>query len=154
MRLSKNLILSEVTASNTAKREGIENIPNAWQKSCLSMIAQEVFQPLRNAFGVPIFVSSGFRSHKLNKAIGGSTTSQHTKGQALDLDAHKYGKISNRTIFEFIKDNLPFDQLIWEFGSAKEPAWIHVSYVSLEKNRCEILVAYKDDNMKTKYKRI
>ena len=166
MKLSKNLYLSEVTASNTAKREDIENTPNDWQIDYLKIIANEVFQPLRDAFGVPIYVSSGFRSTLLNKAIKGAyriirnmyvATSQHCKGQALDLDAHKYGKISNLTIFEYIKDNLPFDQLISEFPNEKgEPAWVHVSYVSLEKNRCEILVAYKitlkSGKKKTKYR--
>jgi hypothetical protein len=153
-QLSKNLTLSEVTASNTAKRQKIENIPNAWQKESLRTIANEIFQPLRDALGVPIFVSSGFRSIKLNRAIGGSSTSQHCKGQALDLDAHKYGKTTNKTIFEFIRDNLNFDQLIWEFGCDSEPSWIHVSYVSLEDNRCEVLKAYKDNTGRTKYKKI
>lgn len=143
MKLSKNLYLSEVTYSDTAKRDGIDNTPTAWQISRLSLIAQEIFQPLRDAFNVAIYVSSGFRSLLLNKAIKGAKNSQHTRAEALDLDADKYGKITNKQIFDYIKDNLPFDQLIWEFGTDKEPAWVHVSYKSLEKNRCQILVAYK-----------
>ena len=143
------------------KREGIENSPHAWQRRCLLILAQEVFQPLRDAFMVAIYVSSGFRSKALNRAIKGAyqvikgeyvATSQHCKGQALDLDAHKYGRISNKTIFEYIKDNLQFDQLIWEFGTLKEPAWVHVSYVNQDENRCEILVAYKDNQGETKYR--
>lgn len=154
MKLSNNLQLSEVTASNTAKRQGIDNTPNAWQKESLKTIANEIFQPLRDSLSTPIFVSSGFRSLRLNRAIGGAATSQHCKGQALDLDAHKYGSTTNKDIFEYIKDNLPFDQLIWEFGTDEEPDWVHVSFVSLEKNRCEILKAYKNKVGKTRYKKL
>lgn len=152
MKLSNNLSLSEVIASDTAKRLGIENTPNDTQIENLKIIANEIFQPLRDHFGVPIFVSSGFRSYKLNKAIGGSTTSQHGKGQALDLDADRFGAVTNSQIFHYIKDNLSFDQLIWESGNETEPAWVHVSYVSLEKNRCSTLIMYKNDLGKTKYK--
>lgn len=150
MNLSNNLKLSEVTLSDTAKRLGILNVPNETQLNCLKLIAENIFQPIREAFCVPIYVSSGFRSFKLNKAIGGSNKSQHSKGQALDLDADRYGLITNSQIFNFIKENLSFDQLIWEFGDEKEPDWVHVSYVSKEKNRGQILKAYKDRG--TKYK--
>jgi hypothetical protein len=152
MKLSRNLTLSEVTASDTAKRKGIENIPNAFQVNCLRTIAEKIFQPLRTALNTPIFISSGFRSRKLNIAIGGSSTSQHCKGEALDLDADRFGGVTNKDIFDFIKDNLCFDQLIWEAGTNKNPAWVHVSYVNDEVNRNKILVMYKDGVGRTKYK--
>jgi hypothetical protein len=153
MQLSKNLTLSEVIASETAKRKGIENIPNAWQKENLICLAEKIFQPLRDAFCVPIFVSSGFRSIKLNKSIGGSATSQHCKGEAFDLDADRYGQITNKQIFDFIKENLEFDQLISEFGTRENPDWIHVSYSKDKPNRRETLRAYKTADNKTLYKK-
>lgn len=152
MKLSKNLSLKEVTKSNEATRLGIDNNPTLEHVICLTQIALRVFQPLREHFGEPIFVSSGYRSPDLNEAIGGSTTSQHSKGQALDLDADIYdGKVDNADIFYYIKENLEFDQLIWEFGTTKNPNWVHVSYTETGKNRKQILVAEKENN-KTIYK--
>lgn len=154
MNLSKHLSLKEVIKSNTATRKGIDNTPTDEHLHNLKVLAEKIFEPIRNHFGVPIGVSSGYRSISLNKAIGGSKTSQHSKGEALDLDADIYGKITNKQIFDFIKDNLVFDELIWEFGDDNNPDWVHVSYTNdLRPNRKEILRA-KKVNGKTVYSRI
>ena len=143
MNLSKNLTLSEVTKSNTAINLGIKNEPNAEQLENLKTIANEVFQKIRDHFGVPIKVSSGFRSEALNKKVGGSKTSDHMKGCALDIDMDGIpGNVTNRDIFNYIKNNLVFRQLIWEFGNANNPDWVHVSYVKGD-NKKEILKAIK-----------
>tara|TARA_R110000782_G_C14622063_1_gene393381 strand:- start:73 stop:534 length:462 start_codon:yes stop_codon:yes gene_type:complete len=144
MKLSKNLTLKEVTKSNTANRLGIDNTPEEFDIKNLKAIAEEVFQPLRDHFGVPLFVSSGFRSKKLNKAIGGSKYSQHMVGEALDIDADVYGSVTNRELFRFIKENLIFDQLIWEFGDDDTPDWVHVSYKEKGQNRKQVKRAYRD----------
>jgi zinc D-Ala-D-Ala carboxypeptidase len=144
MKLSKNLSLREVVRSTTAKRLGLKNEPDTPQITNLKLLANHVFQPLRDNFEVPIYVSSGYRSTKLNNAIGGSSTSQHCQGRALDLDADVFGKISNAEIFHYIKDCLDFDQLIWEFGDDTNPDWVHVSYTSPTENRGRVLKAYKD----------
>lgn len=150
MQLSEHLTLAEVTKSQTATRLGIDNDPDAHQLAALKAVAENIFEPLRNHFGVPIGISSGLRSKALNKAIGGSTRSQHCHGQALDIDADIYGGINNRNIFRFIQNNLDFDQLIWEFGSDNNPAWVHVSFVDDGTNRGQTLRAIKE-NGKTKY---
>ena len=153
MKLSKNLSLKEAVRSITAQRLGIKNEPDDPQVTNLKLIAKHVFQPLRDNAGVPIFVSSGYRSKELNSAIGGSPTSQHCQGRALDLDADVYGKISNADIFFYIKDCLDFDQLIWEFGDSENPSWVHVSYNSPTENRGRVMKAYKDpDYPGTTYK--
>jgi zinc D-Ala-D-Ala carboxypeptidase len=144
MKLSKNLTLKEVTKSDTANRLGIDNTPEDFDIKNLRAIAEEVFQPLRDHFGVPLFVSSGFRSKKLNKAIGGSKYSQHMVGEALDIDADVYGSVTNRELFMFIKENLIFDQLIWEFGDDDTPDWVHVSYKEKGQNRKQVKRAYRD----------
>lgn len=145
MQLSKNLSLKEATKSNTASRLGIKNEPEQWEINNLRAVAENVFQPLRDHFGVPIGVSSGYRSKKLNKAIGGSKYSQHMIGEALDLDADIYGRITNADIFNYIKDNLEWDQMIWEFGDDEEPNWVHVSYKEAGRNRKQIKRAYRDE---------
>ena len=147
--VSKNITYKEATHSTTAKRLGIDNTPNAEQFSNMVYVAENVFQPIREHFGTPIYVSSFFRSDGLNKAIKGSINSTHKKGEAMDLDADVYGGVTNAQIFNYIKDNLEFDQLIWEFGTDEEPAWVHVS-LSKRNNRNQILRAYKVDG-KTKY---
>ena len=151
MNLSKNLSLAEVTKSLTAKRLGIDNTPDEWTTENLRQLAINVFQPLRSAFGTPIYVSSGYRSAELNTAIGGSRRSQHVEGRALDLDADVYGGCSNAQIFNWIKENVDFDQLIWEFGDSDNPDWVHVSYVYDGINRKRCLKACRDDNGKTYY---
>tara|TARA_R100001510_G_C7653148_1_gene211182 strand:- start:1166 stop:1633 length:468 start_codon:yes stop_codon:yes gene_type:complete len=150
MQLSKNLSLAEVTKSATAKRRGISNEPTIEHLENLRAISKDIFQRIRDEFMCPIFISSGYRSIELNKAIGGSLTSQHSKGEALDLDADVYGVITNADIFHFIEDRLPFDQLIWEFGTDENPDWVHVSYKRNGKNRHQILKAVRVDG-KTKY---
>lgn len=152
MRLSENLTLQEVIKSNTAIKNGIDNNPTDEHLDNLVDIAEKVFQPLRDHFGVPIAVTSGYRSEELNRRIGGSLTSQHSKGQALDLDADVFGGVTNSEIFDYILNNLEFDQLINEFPKGNEPSWVHVSY-NREGNRGQVLVARKV-NGKTQYSRL
>ena len=142
MKLSMNLSLSEVLVSQTAKRLQISNEPTKEHLNNLKQIANNIFQPLRDGLGYPIYVSSGYRSEALNKAIKGSSkTSQHMKGQALDLDADVYKGVTNKDIFLFIRDNLDFDQLIWEYGTINSPAWVHVSFFE-GKNRGKVMRCY------------
>lgn len=155
MKLSKNLSLSECTKSNTANRLGINNTPDdEWIVENLKGIAEEVFQPIRNAFKCPIYVSSGYRSEELNRAIGGSIRSQHVQGRALDLDADVFGGCTNGEIFQYILNNLTFDQLIWEFGDQDNPDWVHVSYVRDGVNRGRCLKACRDEKGKVYYEPI
>jgi len=153
MKLSKNLSLSEITKSNTAIRKGISNNPTHGHLDNLVKLAANIFQPIREALGVPIGISSGYRSKELNNIIGGSSYSQHCKGEALDLDADIYGGCTNAEIFNFIKDNLVFDQLIWEFGNDEQPNWVHVSYTDEDTNRMMVLKATRVNN-RTKYTRL
>jgi len=148
--ISKHISDKEGVYSNTAIRRGIDNKPNEDQLKCMELLANEVFEPLRNYVAKPIKINSFFRSPDLNTAIGGSKTSQHCKGQAIDID-DTFGHMSNAQMYHWIKDNLDFDQMIWEFGDDNNPNWVHVSYVSPEKNRNRCLKAYKE-NKKTKYK--
>ena len=129
---------------------GSVNIPNDDQLHFMEIIAEKIFEPLRVYVGGPIKITSFFRCPELNTAIGGSKTSQHCKGQAMDID-DVFGYKTNAEMYHYIKENLNFDQLIWEFGDDENPAWVHVSYVSDEKNRNRCLKAYKEDG-KTKYK--
>ena len=147
--ISKHISNKEGVYSATALRSGIDNTPNEEQLSNMKLIAEKIFEPLREYVGGPIKINSFFRSSKLNKAIGGSTTSQHCKGQAMDID-DTFGYKTNANMYKFIKEHLNFDQMIWEFGDDDNPNWVHVSYVSPEKNRNRCLKAYKDKG-KTKY---
>lgn len=140
--------MKEALRSNTAQRLGINNMPDNETLVTMQVTAQHIFEPLRNHFNEPIYISSFYRSPELNKAIGGSTNSQHCKGEAIDID-DVYSKASNADFFNYIKDKLEFDQLIWEFGDDENPAWVHVSY-NLGKNRMRILKAIKE-NGRTKY---
>jgi len=150
MIISDHITYAEAIHSNTAKRKRIDNTPNPTQVEAMKLTAQEVFEPLREWVGGPIKVNSFFRSVALNEAIRGVASSQHCKGQAIDLD-DVYGRKSNAEMFHWIKENLCFDQLIWEFGTDMNPNWIHVSFVSKEENRNRCLKAYKEHG-KTKYK--
>lgn len=150
MSISKHISYKEGVYSRTATRLGIKNNPNAEQMENMITIAEEVFEPLRAYVGGPIKINSFFRSPELNKAIGGSTKSQHCHGQAIDLD-DTFGRCNNAEMYEFIKKYLDFDQIIWEFGNDENPDWVHVSYVSPNQNRKRCLQAYKE-NGKTKYK--
>jgi len=147
--ISKHISYKEGVYSRTALRRGIKNNPNAEQMENMITIAEEVFEPLRIWVGGPIKINSFFRSTELNKAIGGSGKSQHCHGQAIDID-DTFGKMSNAEMYEFIKENLDFDQIIWEFGDDDNPDWVHVSYVSAEENRKRCLKAYKEKG-KTRY---
>jgi hypothetical protein len=140
--LTDHISMKEATFSVTAERTLIPNEPNSSQLDAMLLVAEHVFEPLREHFGVPIGVTSFFRSSELNAYLRGSKTSQHCKGEAMDVDADVYGKITNRDIFMYIWKNLDFDQLIWEFGTKDEPAWIHVSFKA-EGNRKQILRATK-----------
>ena len=148
--VSKHISLKEATKSNTAERLGIDNFPDSDALINMQALAENVFEPLREFVGSPIYVSSFYRSKELNTAIGGSKNSQHCKGQAIDID-DIYSVATNAEMFKYIKSNLNFDQLIWEFGDDNNPSWIHVSYVSKESNRNRILKATKE-NGKTTYK--
>lgn len=147
MKLSTHLDLSEVIRSDSAKRNGISNMPTEEHIANFKLLAENIFEPIREHFGVPIRISSGYRSKELNAKIGGSATSQHCKGQAIDID-NDGTSITNKEIFDYIKDNLPFDQLIWEFGNEDNCDWVHVSYVP--NGRKQILKAFKM-NGATKY---
>lgn len=148
-KISKHISYKEGTHSNTAMRRGLDNIPNASQLKCMKDIAEGLFEPLREWVGGPIKITSMFRGEPVNTAIGGSKYSQHMKGQALDLD-DTFGHKTNAEMYHYIKDNLDFDQLIWEFGDDKNPNWIHVSYVTHRENRKKLTVAFKK-NGRTAY---
>ncbi len=150
--ISKHITYKEATRSVTALRLGIKNVPNEYELQNMELIAEKVFEPLRRAVNGPIKINSFFRCEELNKAIGGSSKSQHCQGRAIDID-DVYGYVSNSYMYYYIKDNLDFDQLIWEFGTDTEPDWVHVSYVDSDSNRKRCLLAYKE-NGKTKYKDI
>ena len=130
--ISKHISYKEGIYSRTALRLNIKNEPNKEQLKNMKLLAEKVFEPLRIEVGGPIKVNSFFRSPELNKAIGGSSKSQHCHGQAIDLD-DTFGHMSNAQMYYFIKSELDFDQMIWEFGDNKNPNWVHVSYVSPEK---------------------
>ncbi len=151
--ISKNITYAEAIHSNTAKRRCIDNTPNPTQVENMKLLAEKVFEPLREWTGGPIKVNSFFRSPELNTAIGGVASSQHCKGQAIDID-DVYGKKTNADMYHWIQCNLNYDQMIWEFGTDMNPNWVHISYVSEEDNRNRCLKAYKDEYNKTKYKTI
>jgi zinc D-Ala-D-Ala carboxypeptidase len=151
MQLSEHLSLAEVTKSDTAKRRGVSNMPTEAHIANFKLLAENIFEPIRNHFGKPIFISSGYRSAELNKAIGGAASSQHCQGEAIDIDMDgRPGGVTNKMVFDFIKDNLNFDQLIWEFGTTTNPDWVHVSYESTGKQRKQILRAVRNGS-KTSY---
>jgi hypothetical protein len=149
-KISKHITYAEAIHSNTAKRKGVDNTPSETQVEAMKTLAKNIFEPLRKYVGGPIKVNSFFRSVPLNEAIGGVSSSQHCKGQAMDID-DVYGYKSNAEMYNWIKDNLNYDQMIWEFGTDMQPNWVHVSYVSEEKNRNKCLKAYKEYG-RTKYK--
>lgn len=141
-KISKYVTYSEVTKSNQATALKLANIPNATQLNNLRLVCSNVFDKVREHFGKPIGISSGFRSVELNAKIGGSKTSQHCEGKALDIDGDIFGGINNKELFLYIKENCIFDQLIWEFGSENAPDWVHVSF-NEGKNRGQVLRALK-----------
>ena len=149
-KISKYISFAEATKSETAKRLDIKNTPTEEHLENMMLVAEKVFEPLREYAGHPIGVNSFYRSPELNKAIKGSSRSSHMIGAAIDLNS--LGDKSNKELFDFIMENLTFDQLIWEFGSDKNPAWIHISYIGEEDNRNEVLKAKRNSNHNTYYK--
>ena len=147
--ISEHISYKEGVHSNTAIRRGIENDPNDEQLANMELVAEKIFEPLREWVNGPIKINSFFRSVKLNKAIGGSSKSQHCHGQAIDID-DTYKVVANSDMYNYIKNNLDFDQLIWEFGDDDNPNWVHVSYVSKEDNRNRCLKAYREQG-RSKY---
>ena len=153
--ISKHITYNEAIHSNTAKRLGIDNVPDAKQIENMKALADNIFEPLRLWVGGPVKVNSFFRSEKLNKAIRGVSSSQHLclNGAAIDID-DVYGYKTNKEMFEWIKLNCNYDQLIHEFGEPYpngNPSWVHVSYIDGKKNRNRCLVAEKEFG-KTVYK--
>jgi len=143
-KISKHITLSEATQSFMAIRKGIDNTPSEYELTNMVGVAENIFEPLRKWVGGPIKINSFYRSEELNKAIGGSSKSQHCQGRAIDID-DIYGHKTNAQMYEYIKNNLDFDQLIWEFGSDSNPDWVHVSYVSADENRRRCLRATKEE---------
>ena len=135
-RVSKHISYKEATHSDTAKKYKIANKPSSEEIENMELLAEKVFEPLREWVGEPIRVNSMFRSPELNSALKGATRSSHMKGQAFDITS--MGGKTNLEMFHYIIENLPFDQLIWEYGT--EPKWLHVSYVNEKENRGQVLV--------------
>jgi hypothetical protein len=147
MKISNYITTIDASRSATAKRLGIDNTPDNIAIIAMQLLCKKIYDPICFEFNQVVNFKSFFRSVKLNKAIGGSATSQHCTGNAIDLDDNE---IENIKLFNFIKDNLVFDQLIWEYGTSSYPDWVHVSYKSTG-NRNQILISYKEKG-KTKYK--
>jgi len=149
--ISKHISEKEATRSVTALRLNIDNTPNGTALNNMKILAEKVFEPLREWVGGPIKITSFYRSPDLCLALGSKTSSQHTckNGAAIDID-DIYGHKTNKEMFEWIKENLDFDQLIYEFGNEENPDWVHVSYVDPENNRNRILKAVRDQG-KVKY---
>jgi len=147
--ISKHVSYREGVYSRTADRLGLKNDPTEEHLANMKLLSEKIFEPLRDHVGGPIKINSFYRGPKLNAAIGGSAKSQHCNGQAIDID-DTFGYATNAEMYKWIKENLDFDQMIWEFGDDKNPNWVHVSYVSKDKNRNRCLKAYKENN-KTKY---
>ena len=148
MRLSKNFTLQEFTKSQTAERLGLDNTPNEEHLENAKKLFDNVVQKVRDNFGVTV-INSGYRGPELNKAVGGSSKSQHCHGQAADIEVPG---VSNYDVAKFILDNCDFDQVILEFYTPGIPdsGWVHVSYVSPEDNRKRPLTASRV-NGKTQY---
>jgi len=143
-KISEHISYKEATYSNTATRLNIENIPNESQLANMQAIAENVFEPLREWAASPIKITSFFRSRALNNVFG-AKNSAHMDGNAIDFD-DTLGKKKNAQMFHYIKDNLEFDTLIWEFGTDKNPDWVHVSYYADRENRGRVLRAIKINN--------
>lgn len=148
MQLSAHFNLAEFTRSESAKRHGVSNEPTPEHIKNIKILCEKVLEPIRMKFG-PIIISSGYRSKVLNHYIGGSLRSQHCEGKAADIDMDGMNDVLNIDIFNYIKNNLEFDQLIYEFGNPLNPDWVHVSY-NEGKNRKQVLRAIKV-NGKTAY---
>ena len=148
-KISKHVSYREGVYSTTALRLGLSNDPSDAHLQNMKLLSEKIFEPLRIHVGGPIKINSFYRGPELNKAIGGSSKSQHCHGQAMDID-DTYGRMSNADMYKFIKENLDFDQMIWEFGDDINPNWVHVSYVDPGSNRNRCLKALRK-NGKTSY---
>ena len=154
-QLSEHVTLAEVTKSKTASQLGLDNTPTPEHKENLKKVLTNIFEPLRKGLGGnAIFISCGYRGKAVNEATkGASKTSFHCTGHALDLDADVFGKVTNRQIFDYIKDNLNYSELIYEFGNTSSPDWVHVAFVEGDNSK-ETLRAYSsmvNGKPKTKY---
>ncbi len=149
MYVTENITLKELTKSESATRFGISNEPTEEALSNLQKLATHILQPVRDHFGKPLIITSGYRSPELCLKIGSTTTSQHTKGQASDFEI---GGIANKDLSDWIHQNLDYDQLILEFWKPEEPnsGWVHCSYKGQGLNRKQYLRAFTE-NGKTKY---
>ena len=147
--ISKHVSYHEGTYSQTGVRRDLDNTPDDDQLKRMEEVAENLFEPLREWVGGPIKINSFFRGEPVNTAIGGSRKSQHMKGQAIDID-DTFGHKTNAEMYHYVKDNLDFDQLIWEFGTDKNPNWLHISWVSHRPNRKKLTIA-KKVNGRTKY---
>lgn len=142
MNISEHLTLAELIRSESAKRLGVTNMPTPEHIINLKELAENIFEPIRAHFRCPIYISSGYRSHELNRALLGAKTSQHLKGEAIDIDMDgSPNGVTNAMIYDFIIAKLDFDQLIWEHGNTVNPAWVHVSYKKNGPQRHEVLRA-------------
>ena len=151
--ISENVDYSEAVRSRTADRLGLDNSPSQSHLTNMRRVAERVFEPLRREVSKgPLAVTSFYRSVVVNRAVGGSASSQHTRGEAMDIDADIYGGCTNRELFDYVRSNLEFDQLIWEFGDNRSPDWIHVS-LKASGNRREVLRSVRHGG-KTEYYKI
>lgn len=137
----KYFTIEELCASEVARARNIPNHPTSDVRECLTRLIDRVLDPIREAWGGPVTITSGFRAGLLNKAVGGVPTSQHLKGEAADITVGTQAE--NKRLFELVvalqkEGKILFDQLIWEKGSAAGPDWIHVSYRQ-GRNRNQIL---------------
>lgn len=140
LKISEHINFDEAFKSQTAVRKKINNVPT--DKEILlniQHVANNIFEPIRKHFNTPIGISSFYRCSALNKAVGGAKNSQHVIGEAIDIDADIFGGLTNKEIYDFVKNNLVFDQLIWEYGNDKNPEWVHVSLKRNGQNRKQIL---------------
>lgn len=148
MVLSQHFTLGELIRSESAKRNGISNMPTPEHIENLKALCEHILEPIRAEFRVPIYISSAYRSKALNKLVNGSAKSQHCKGEAvdIDLDGHSHG-VTNKDIFDFIVAKLPFDQVIDEHNFA----WVHVSYKRNGPQRHQVLRAVRSNSGGTIY---
>lgn len=151
MNLSAHVTLAEVTKNNTASKYGIDNTPTPEHTENLKLVLNNIFEKVRAGLGNnPIYISCGYRSAVVNaKTKGASKTSQHCFGEALDLDADVFGKITNKQIFDYVRKNLPYDQIIWEYGTTSQPDWVHVSLKKASNRKMDLRAI--TENGKPKY---
>lgn len=141
--ISPHISYAEATRSPEAIRLGLDNTPDAEQLAAMVHVATNGFEPLRAHHGKPIGITSFFRSLEVNKAVGGSSTSAHMAGEAMDIDADIFNNgITNADIFHWLRENVEFDQIIWEFGDSEQPAWVHLA-IRKSGNRKQLLRAVK-----------